>query len=33
MGWDDYNNNIAVLTGNLIKGFLAGKQSPGLFFA
>lgn len=24
LAWDKYNNNIAVLTGNVIKGFLAG---------
>jgi len=26
LGWDNYDNNVARLTGNLIKGFLAGKR-------
>lgn len=26
LGWDDYDNNVARLTGNTIKGFLAGKR-------
>jgi hypothetical protein len=24
LGWDDYNNNVARLTGNVVKGFLKG---------
>ncbi|KIX99209.1 uncharacterized protein Z520_04785 [Fonsecaea multimorphosa CBS 102226] len=26
LGWDDYKNNIATLTGNVIKGFLKGRR-------
>lgn len=26
LAWDDYDNNVARLTGNVIKGFLAGKR-------
>lgn len=26
LGWDDYDNNVARLTANVIKGFLAGKR-------
>lgn len=26
VAWDDYDNNVARLTGNVIKGFLAGKR-------
>ncbi|KIW81561.1 hypothetical protein Z517_04587 [Fonsecaea pedrosoi CBS 271.37] len=26
LGWDDYDNNVAKLTGNVIRGFLAGKR-------
>lgn len=26
LGWDDYDNNVARLTGNVIRGFLAGKR-------
>lgn len=26
LGWDDYDNNVAKFTGNVIKGFLAGRH-------